>query len=331
MTRRQWAAALSGLLALATAVLLPAATARAATVWVWPSVQCNGTLQQCVDLAASDDEVLIEQSGAINESITVADKSLTLEAEAGFSPKLNFLEVKTTVSDTSVRGFLVKDVQVAGSLYMILEGAAPATVVLDHVSATSSGGAPGIYGNVFGGSTITVENSTISQTGSYPGIILNAANGMSQNEVWDVVGNTISGDLASLTQAGIYIAGDNAKSIQAGIFNNSIWDVGQGESSGDHGGMILDARGTGSAQFHVVGNSIDRAHGNAVTVVNELEGGGPLGLEVFNNVFSNTSGAAVNLRISATNPAPYVTDGVTTSSTTPAHPIACTAIRSVRR
>src|SRR5262249_19082818 len=65
----------------------------------------------------------------------------------------------------------------------------------------------------------------------------------------------------------------------------------------------------GPVEFDVVGNSIDRINGNAVYADNEQKDPGNFGLRVFNNVFSNTAGAAVNLTTGPAATGPYITDG----------------------
>src|SRR5690606_9388125 len=57
------------------------------TTYQWPAAPpCDGTLQQCIDAAASGDIVEIVTNDPIPESPEIDGKSLTLRAGAGFSP-----------------------------------------------------------------------------------------------------------------------------------------------------------------------------------------------------------------------------------------------------
>jgi hypothetical protein len=125
---------------------------RAATVWVWPSAApCDTTLQACLDNASSGDEVLIAQSGLINEQDKIIDKSLTLEPEPGhgYTPQIEQMIVRTDTSATSPVGVLVSHVQVATTLFVQLESASASgsTMTLDHSPPRARAPTPGSTGS----------------------------------------------------------------------------------------------------------------------------------------------------------------------------------------
>ncbi len=290
-------------------LIVPAAAMRAATIWVYPSTQCNGTLQQCIDGTSSGDEVLLETDTLINEQVTIADKSLTLAAGPGFSPEILSLILRTTSAATGALGMLVTHVQVSNTLFLQIGGGTGTVATVDHVTAQSSGADPGIYGVVSVGSTITVQNSSVTQAGFYPGIELVANNGNQQNLVWNVIANTVSGELATMTQAGIYLSASDAGSVHAGVYNNSIWDDGQGLNQGNHGGIVLFARENGPTEFDIVGNSMDTLHGDGVVAENEQQSPSAFGLKVFDNVISHASKYPIHLVNDSGTTGPFVTDG----------------------
>ncbi|HEY7282350.1 MAG TPA: hypothetical protein VID47_12240, partial [Actinomycetota bacterium] len=275
--------------------LIPWQAAHAATMWVWPGpAPCDTTLQACLDNASSGDEVLIDESGAIQEQAKIEDKSLTLRTEAGVTAELDSLVVKT-LNATSPVTVLVAHVDVANTLFVDIEGASGATVTLDHVSAVSSGGDPGIFGRIFHASTINVLHSQVTQEGFYPGIELFSPSANNEALTWNVEGNAVNGKLATMTQAGIALQAVNASSLHANVDNNSVWDVGQGVTQGQYGGMVLFAQGSGDADFNLVGNTIDKIHGAGVNVENNELSPNTFGVDLFNNIIANTSGPAVDL------------------------------------
>ena len=73
---------------LAAALVCMPAVASAVTR-TWPgAAPCNGTLQACVNAAANGDRIEIATAGPIDEFLTLANRSLSLVAAAGFHPAL---------------------------------------------------------------------------------------------------------------------------------------------------------------------------------------------------------------------------------------------------
>ncbi len=275
--------------------LVPWQAAHAATIWIWPGpAPCDTTLQACIDNASSGDEVLIDQSGAIHEQVKIVDKSLTLQPEPGIDPVIDQLIVRT-LNTTSPVGVLVAHVDVATTLFVQIEGGSGHTVTLDHDTAVSSGADPGIYGTVSYASTINVLHSEVSQGGFYPGIELVSNNANQEALTWNLEGNLVSGKLAPMTQAGIYLSATDASSVHADVDNNSVWDEGQGITQGQHGGIVLFARDSGNVDFNLVGNTLDKIHGAGIDAENEQHSPSTFGIDLFNDIIANTGGPAVQL------------------------------------
>jgi hypothetical protein len=289
--------------------LVPWQAAHAATTWVWPGpAPCDTTLQACIDHASSGDEVLINQSGPVHEQVSIEDKSLTLQPEQGIDPVIDSLKV-ITLNATGPVVVLVAHVDVANALSVQIGGTSGATVTLDHVTAVSSGASPGIFGKIFHASTINVLHSEVSQTGLYPGIELNAPSANNEALTWNVEGNAVNGKLATTTQAGIDLSAVNASSLHADVDNNSVWDVGQGVTQGQYGGIVLFASGSGEADFNLVGNTVDKVNGPGLSAGNELQSPSTFGIDLFDNIIANTSGPAVDLVNDPGTSGPFVVRG----------------------
>jgi hypothetical protein len=70
--------------------LLLGAVGSAATL-TWPGpAPCGTGLQACINAASAGDILLVQTNNAINEDLTI-DKSLTLKAQSGFTPRLGAL------------------------------------------------------------------------------------------------------------------------------------------------------------------------------------------------------------------------------------------------
>lgn len=297
---------------IAGAVIVGPGTARAGSnTWFYPSgsAPCNTTLQACLDAASSGDEVLLETDTLINEQARIQDKTLTLAAGPGYTPEIASLIVRTTTAVAGPIGVLVEHVQVQSTLFVQLNGGTGTQVILDHVTAQSSGADPGIYGIIYVGSTVTVENSSVTQNGFYPGIELSSNNANQQALVWNVTNNTITGELASEAQAGIYLSATNASSVTSNVYNNSIWDEGQGVNDGDHGGIVLFVRESGNARFNIVGNSVDRVHGDGLVADNEQQSPHTFAIYAYDNIIANTSVSAVRLVNEPGTTGPFVIHG----------------------
>ena len=277
------------------ALLVPVSAARAAaTTWVWPSsAPCNTTLQACIDNAASGDVVVVAMNGPINEQIAIKDKSLTLRADQYAAPELSGLIIRTDASTGPV-DVHVSHIGVAHTIFVELNQGSGHTVTLDHVTAQSSGADPGVYGTIYVASTVSVLDSSITEAGLYPAIDLTAPGGAGALN-WNLRGNRISGALTKMSLAGIDLSATDAGSLHADLDNNSIWKTGQGFTSGDHGGILLYTRTDGPARFNVVGNTVDKVAGSGILAVDGQAAPNGFGLDLFNNIVANTTGAGVEL------------------------------------
>jgi len=251
---------LAVLAAVALLTLAHAQPTRAGTTYEWPSAvaPCATTLQACIDGHASGDGVAIAESGAIHESIKIQDKSFSISVEAGYSPVIDSLLVENTTSTAihvSVSGpvfahqVFVEAFNGAGSIYSF-----------DHIQASSSGSGPGLYANVQASSTVNLTSSKFTETGFYPGIDITAP-GTAALLTANLVGNYVSGAGTTMSSGGINVDATDATNLYANLYNNAVWDVGQGYA--DAYGIRIGARSDGGAAANLVGNTVARVRATA--------------------------------------------------------------------
>jgi Ca2+-binding RTX toxin-like protein len=282
-------------LAMLLVLLAHPGTGRAATIWLWPgpSAPCDTTLQACITGVASGDEVLVDQDGAISESISITNKSLALVAANGVHPVVESLIIRKDVGDDPV-DVTVRGIGDAHSLLVSLSKGPGSTITLDHVSAVGSSADPGVYAVVYVESTISVLHSHVSTTGYYPPIDLTSPNGNGEHLRYDVIGDVVTAHGDPGSSAGIYLGATDAGSLTANVFGNAIWDVGRGSTDPTSFALYLYARDTGFANFNVVGNSIDKVtRAGGVYADNQVNSGNRFSLDLFDNVIASTKGAAV--------------------------------------
>jgi Ca2+-binding RTX toxin-like protein len=304
MARRLFA---SLVVALALTSLVHPQSARASTTWIWPSGPCNTTVQACVTNAASGDTVLIAQNGLTAEQVNITNKSLTLSAQTGFTPMLNSAVVQNSGgSGLPLVNVTVSNIDFAHSVLISLSTGAGHTITLDHISAKSSGADPGVYGTIYVTSTVNVLHSTVTLGGFYPGIELTSPVSH-QDLTFNVIGNSVTGHGETDAETGIYLNATDANSLTVNAYNNVVWDVGHGTSTGSSGGFFLGARDSGNADFNIVGNTVSRTN-DGIKVNDEQHVPNHLSLDLFDNIVSGVSGSAVNIA-SALEPATLVIRG----------------------
>jgi Ca2+-binding RTX toxin-like protein len=289
-------ASLAFVLAVVVASFAPAQPARASTTWIWPSsAPCDTTLQACVTNAADGDTVLVAFNGAINEQITIAQKGLTLAAQTSFQPEIHTLVIQKSSGADAV-DVTVSHMQVAHSVYISLSMGAGHVITLDHITATGSSAAPGVYGTIYVASTVNVLSSRLNSAGFYPPLLLTSPVAIDQALRWNVIGNTISGHGDPSEQTGIYLSATGAGSLHADVYNNAVWDVGSGSPGSTYAGLYLAARDSGAAAFNVVGNTFNKMGHAGIRVENEQNAPNRLSLELFDNIVAGTAGPAFYLK-----------------------------------
>ena len=99
-----------------------------------------------------------------------------------------------------------------------------------------------------------------------------------------------------MSLSGIYLGVTDADLLKANVYDNVIWDVGQGSPAPSSYGLYLYARDSGRADFNVVGNTIDHvSHNGGVFADNEQHAPNHFSLDLFDYIVAHTSGAAVHL------------------------------------
>ena len=275
--------------------------------WIWPgSAPCNTTLQACVTNASSGDTVLVAQSGTISEQITIRDKSLILTAQTGFNPVIDAGVVVNSSGGATV-DVTISDIDFAHSVLVSLSQGTGNVVTLDHISAVSSGADPGVYATVYNESTVNVLHSTFADGGFYPGIELTSPVSHA-NLTYNVIGNSVTGHGRSDNPTGIYLNATDAGTLKVNVYNNAVWDVGQGTPGSTSGGIFLGARDSLDADFNVVGNTFSKIAADGIRVNDEQDAPNHLSLDLFNNIVAGTTGSAVNVT-SDGEPATFVVRG----------------------
>jgi len=276
-------------------------------VWVWPSAApCNTTLQACITNAASGDTVLVAQNGHVAESVSIANKSLTLSAQIGFQPVLDGANIQNSSGGATV-DVTVSDIGFLHSVVASISQGTGNVLTLDNISAVSSGADPGVYAVVYNESTVNVLHSTFTAAGFYPGIELTSPVSGPSDLTFNVIGNTVTGQGQADYPTGIYLNATDGGRLTFNVDNNSVWDVGQGTASDSSGGIYLSARDSGDADFNVVGNSLHAITYDGIKVADEQDVPNQLSLDVFDNVIAGTTGSAVD--VTADEPATFVARG----------------------
>lgn len=142
--------------------LLVLPTAEAATR-AWPSVTCNATLQACIDGAADGDRIEIGASAPIEESIVLANRSLTLTASGDRRARFaSGRSVTATISSGVSATLAISRFELTdGELSLRKSGAGAATFTIEDVGVERS--VSGTIGHIAvgadGGATV---NATIT-------------------------------------------------------------------------------------------------------------------------------------------------------------------------
>jgi hypothetical protein len=235
----------------------------------------------------------VAQSGQIAESVTIANKSLTLSAQTGFQPTLDAGTIQNSSGGATV-DVTISDIDFLHSVVASLSQGTGNVVTLDHISAVSSGADPGVYGIIYVESTVNVLHSTFTEGGFYPGIELNSPVS-GANLTFNVIGNSVSAHGQSNNPNGIYLSATAAGTLKFNVYNNAVWDVGQGPADTTSSGIYLAARDSLDADFNVVGNTIHKIAADGIRVNDEQQAPNHLSLDVFNNIVSGTTGSAVDV------------------------------------
>ena len=256
----------------------------------YPSVDCPGTLQSCIDGALPGDTVEIATNTPINETVVI-DKSLTLTAANGFQPTIaGGLLVTATAGTINVE---VSDLRFNGSADVEMSGGSGHVVSLDRLTlAAPTGAQDALILDATVPGTLSVTGGSISISGSgWPVVLATmAASGL---DTFRLIGNRITAP-GSNSGGGIELRLAGTGSNKVDVDNNAVWDVASCVC-GSSAGLSISAGATTSAQVNVIGDSIDASQAFGLYVRNLLLPGGSLGLDIFNSVFSHSGYMAIRL------------------------------------
>lgn len=235
-----------------------ASSAESATL-NWPgAAPCNGTLQACIDAASNGDTIQLAGGVTIDETITIADKSLTLRgASNGDSRFAAFREALVTISGGTGRSVTIEGIHfLDGGIRAVHNGTAASTLVVRRVAARRTWNFAAIQAttNATGGWNATIENCDIEAQ---------------------------SGGLNSI--AGIELGG-----LGPGTYNarfNRVRSVGDTQ-----GAAIRVGGGNANVRVHIVGNHVDGLNYNGGIVITDGAATGRMNAVVVGNVVRNQNG-----------------------------------------
>jgi hypothetical protein len=291
------AAILRPFVALVAFVLAPWSSASAAPL-SWPGpAPCNGTLQACINAAASGDTILLVGAAAIDESVTITNKSLVLrggraDRRSTFAP---LRSVNITVNGSASPSVLIEDVAFAnGGIRTNHTGSATAQITVRQISAFLDWGflaAVDAQATGSGQLRTTVENCDLEVDGSGDG----------REAIW--LGGTAPTEHRvqfnrirfrnGLQKAAIFVGGQG-NPVRARISANHI-----DGSNYNSGISILDTLGEGTMVVDVVSNVIRNQSGNvggAAAILVDADSGSIDAWILHNTVVDNRTGISLRSR-----------------------------------
>ena len=315
----------SAFAALAFAAL---STTADAAVFNWPgAAPCNGTLQACIDGVANGNTVSIVTDTPIGESLSLYNRSLTINAGAGFKPRLtstNWISVTTasiagdqtvnlagialtngyvlvSYSGTGTGRYDVRDMTLDGSLGYIRVSASnastvEATLYRNSVTSVPLGLNNGLIELAATGATLNVSalynrlTSTSTTDTSGGGIFIDATAGAGGTA--KVHANEIRGSFnrgAIVASEGLFSS--TASNYAARIYNNVAVCAPTSTASGT--GIQLVA-GAGTLNAQAVNNTVSRC--NIGLVAAPWNTAGP-GVQIEGIVKNNLLAAATALTL----------------------------------
>ena len=277
---------------LASTVAIPL-PARAATVWTYPG-SCSATLQACIDNAAAGDVIDLQANDLSSEFVSIP-KSLSIFSLPGFSPTLLGIVVYDSGSaapmSVTLDGFAVTEYIAA-----TFSGGSGHSLTVNDVSvaqsASASSSGPGISLDAEAPANFSVTGSHVSFSNEWAGI--DAFNNSSGPVSFQAIGNFITAHGAMYAGSGIELDTQSTGSMQADVMNNAIWDVADCNCGGASG-IFIYPQSTSLMNVNLVGNTFSAVKSVDVGIRNSLAAGGLSTLYAFNNIFANSTSAALYL------------------------------------
>jgi hypothetical protein len=317
----------AALIAAVTAI----ATSNAAAIHTFPGVApCDTTLQRCIDNAAAGDTLQLATNTLIDEFVAV-DKSLVIEAAAGFSPLLSSARAtaNTTDNDVTVRGITFTFALFAG----LEAGGGKLTFrAINNVITASRRGAIEVStlgGSAAGKVTTIISGNSITQTPDF-GVCADAisvlisradmeatiagntiaANNIAQCSAISVVSvgpasgnilidrNRIAGfdfndGITLINQGNNLASGEPPGTLTARVSNNLV--TGQTGRSGSPASLLILASGDNSVvSAQVINNTISNGR-DGVSVLARTDLGARVNVGFHNNIVAFMSGSGLSV------------------------------------
>jgi hypothetical protein len=264
----------------------------------WPGpAPCNGTLQACIDAAASGDTIRLVGTAAIDESVTITNKSLTLrggraDRRSTFAP---LRSVSVAVSGSASPTVVVEDLAFAnGGVRMIHNGSAAASLTVRQVRAFRRGGFSGAIDALASGTgqlRTTIENCDLEIDGAAESLEAIWLSGGAPAE-HSVRFNRIQ-IRDNLQRAAILIGGQQSE-VRARISGNHI--DGRNYNSGI---LVQDDQIAGTIVADIVSNVIRNQDGNvgaAAAIAIAADSGSIDAWVLHNTVVDNRTGISLRSR-----------------------------------
>ena len=279
-------------IALALAIPVPVA-ASVGGDFLYPSATTHCTsgdsLQSCINFAGDGGKVEIATNAEIAATVTLST-SFTLTSASGFHGDVDIVDVNLPAGSQQV---FVTDLDGQSVRVEAAGGHPPQNITLDGLHEAGNSDHAGAEITVDGGATVTLERSILGPAGFGQGMnVLINDNPSSFNGVVSIRGNFMS---QGSQGPGIWVI--NSGSTLTDIYNNSIWGAGGSAL----GGLYVRAN-DGTSTLNIVGNSIDSSDSDGVHIVNNISSGHAQ-VEMFNNIISHTTGAAVSIESLGSSPA----------------------------
>jgi len=251
------------------------------------------TIQECIDSVDAGSTVIVTSEILPGDTSVTIEKSLTLRASSSSRPPhLSFLSIAAGTGSVNVT---VQDFKVAFGSRVHLYGGTDHVVKLRRLEVgKGESNARGVEVQSTVRASFAIQDSYVRSTDDQGDALTLFANAPSGLVEFRVVGNRITGRGNSDSGSGVTVYGQGPGSLHADILSNVIWDVGRCFCGAAAGVSVL-AYGAVRESVNVVGNTIELSRTLGISQRNNLTGSGHLSLDIFDNIISHASGAAVAL------------------------------------
>jgi hypothetical protein len=249
------------LLLLVASVVVPVRS-EAATTWVWPSFNCFGTLQECIDFAFPGDIVEVASQGPISENLKIKEKSLTVQPHPGFFPVFETGRVSVTGGNANVA--------------VTIQGL---TFKAGYLSFTHAGS---------GSFDARALDNTFLDSANYRAIRIDSLGALHGPLTFAIEGNRIAVNEATYPGYGSISVGPFHNTARGKIVGNVIQQTGAPTQ-----GSVVDVSNSDSPlAVDILGNEIRGTHFNAGISLYQFGTRGRLSARLVNNLVVGQSGFA---------------------------------------